>query len=139
MKELMSLRKGNKRRMKKIFCIATILFLVNFLCVAQTKEKQAFKFNIVKNDTIRLNDFSSQMELVSADKNIEILSFDMVFYIYDNTYKFSMNGSRLAESIVIGIKKLNPKPKRMIVENIVALNQNEGKERTYKGFTLFIK
>lgn len=126
--------------MKKII-ISTLLLLVaiNFLSVSQTKDKPAFKFNTVKNDTVNFNDIIPGMELVAADKNLEILSFDMILYLYENTYKFSMNGSRLAENIVAAIKKLNPKPKRMQVENIVALNQTEGKEKTFKGFTLYIK
>ena len=126
--------------MKKEIIISTFfLFLFNAICFSQAKDKQPFKFNIIKNDSIALKDLSPMMELVAADKNLEVLSYDLVFYMYENTYKFSMNGSKLAESIVVAIKKLNPKPKKMVVDNIVALNQTEGKEISFKGFTVYLK
>ncbi len=98
--------------MKRTILISAIFLLVfNAICFSQAKDNQPFKFNIIKSDSIALKDLSPMMELVAADKNLEVLSYDLVFYMYENTYKFSMNGSKLAESIVVAIKKLNPKPK----------------------------
>ena len=126
--------------MKRTILISAIFLLVfNAICFSQAKDNQPFKFNIIKSDSIALKDLSPMMELVAADKNLEVLSYDLVFYMYENTYKFSMNGSKLAESIVVAIKKLNPKPKKMVVDNIVALNQTEGKEISFKGFTVYLK
>ena len=126
--------------MKKIIYVtAIIVFGINVLATAQTKEKQAFKFNIVKNDTMFFKDLSPLMELVAADKSLEIISYDMVFYVYEDTYKFSMNGSKLAESLVTRIKDIKPQPRKMVVDNIVAYKESDGKEKPYKGFTLYLK
>ena len=126
--------------MKKIIYVTAIIILgLNVLTVAQTKEKQPFKFNIVKNDTMFFKDLSPLMELVAADKSMEIISYDMVFYVYEDTYKFSMNGSKLAESLVTRIKDIKPQPRKMVVDNIVAYKESDGKEKPYKGFTLYLK
>ena len=124
---------------KIIYVTAIIVFGINVLTVAQTKEKQAFKFNIVKNDTMFFKDLSPLMELVAADKSLEIISYDMIFYVYEDTYKFSMNGSKLAESLVTRIKDIKPQPRKMVVDNIVAYKESDGKEKPYKGFTLYLK
>ena len=123
------------------FISTTVLFILFSIVslVAQTKEKQLFKFNTVKNDTLFLSDLNSRMELVTADKSLEVVSFDLVCYVYENTYKYTMNGSRLAESIVTAIKNIKPKPRKIVVENIVAYTESDGKEKPYKGFTLYVK
>ena len=126
--------------MKKIiFVTAFIIVACASLGYAQTKPVQQFKFNIVKNDTMNFSDLNPRMELVAADKSLEIISYDLVFFSFDNNYKFTMNGSKLAESIINEIKKVNPKPKRISIENIVAYSESDGKEKTYKGFTLHLK
>ncbi len=121
--------------MKKLTILILIVIVGCITMNAQTKEKQEFYINKAQNDTLKLSENWEDLELIPIDKNLKVVSFEMsevnglLFDEAKKGNKFSILKSRIVN---------NKKPvKCVFVQRIVATDGK--KNKTYKGFTVYLK